>query len=396
MATSRDAERAARRLGRLARRSRRPISKDFVRYVELANKGARELGFTDTGALWRSKYDMPPGRVRRRSSTGSGSRSSRSTSRCTPTCAGSCARSTATSCRRRARSRRTCSATCGRRTGTTSTRSSRPQDADPGYDLTADPEEPQHRSRCRWSSYGEGFFTSLGFAPLPEDVLGALAVHQAAGPRGRLPRQRLGRRLRRRPAHQDVHRDHGRGLHDDPPRARPQLLPARLQQAAAPLPRQRQRRLPRGDRRHDRALGHAGVPGASSACSTRRRTPRRTSACCSHRALEKVAFLPFGLLIDQWRWKVFSGEITPAEYNKAWWELRQKYQGVAPAGGAQRGRTSIPARSTTSRPTSPTRATSSPTSCSSSSTARSRKTAGCNGPLQPLLDLRQQGSRARS
>jgi peptidyl-dipeptidase A len=48
------------------------------------------------------------------------------------------------------------------------------------------------------------------------------------------------------------------------------------------------------------------------------------------RALEKVAFLPFGLLIDQWRWKVFNGEITPAGYNKAWWDLRLKYQGIAP------------------------------------------------------------------
>jgi peptidyl-dipeptidase A len=47
-------------------------------------------------------------------------------------------------------------------------------------------------------------------------------------------------------------------------------------------------------------------------------------------ALDKVAFLPFGLMIDQWRWKVFSGEVTPAEYNKAWWDLRLKYQGVAP------------------------------------------------------------------
>jgi len=45
-------------------------------------------------------------------------------------------------------------------------------------------------------------------------------------------------------------------------------------------------------------------------------------------ALDKVAFLPFGLLIDQWRWKVFSGEIKPADYNKSWWELREKYQGV--------------------------------------------------------------------
>jgi peptidyl-dipeptidase A len=48
------------------------------------------------------------------------------------------------------------------------------------------------------------------------------------------------------------------------------------------------------------------------------------------RALEKVAFLPFGLLIDQWRWKVFSGQITPEQYNKTWWDLKLKYQGVAP------------------------------------------------------------------
>ena len=48
------------------------------------------------------------------------------------------------------------------------------------------------------------------------------------------------------------------------------------------------------------------------------------------RALEKVAFLPFGLLIDRWRYKVFSGEVKPADYNKAWWDLRLRYQGVVP------------------------------------------------------------------
>jgi peptidyl-dipeptidase A len=49
-------------------------------------------------------------------------------------------------------------------------------------------------------------------------------------------------------------------------------------------------------------------------------------------ALDKVAFLPFGYLVDQWRWKVFSGEAAPANYNQVWWELREKYQGVsAPA-----------------------------------------------------------------
>jgi peptidyl-dipeptidase A len=48
-------------------------------------------------------------------------------------------------------------------------------------------------------------------------------------------------------------------------------------------------------------------------------------------ALEKVSFLPFGKLIDEWRWGVYSGRIPPEQYNKAWWELRRKYQGVAPA-----------------------------------------------------------------
>jgi len=46
-------------------------------------------------------------------------------------------------------------------------------------------------------------------------------------------------------------------------------------------------------------------------------------------ALNKIAFLPFGKLIDEWRWGVFSGEISPDEYNAAWWELRERYQGVA-------------------------------------------------------------------
>ena len=45
-------------------------------------------------------------------------------------------------------------------------------------------------------------------------------------------------------------------------------------------------------------------------------------------ALDKIAFLPFGKLIDQWRWDVFSGKTKPEEYNAAWWRLREKYQGV--------------------------------------------------------------------
>ena len=47
-------------------------------------------------------------------------------------------------------------------------------------------------------------------------------------------------------------------------------------------------------------------------------------------AMDKIAFLPFGLMVDKWRWEVFSGQVKPSDYNKAWWRLREQYQGVAP------------------------------------------------------------------
>ncbi len=46
-------------------------------------------------------------------------------------------------------------------------------------------------------------------------------------------------------------------------------------------------------------------------------------------ALQKVAFLPFGLVMDQWRWRVFAGEVGPDGYNQLWWQLREQYQGVS-------------------------------------------------------------------
>ncbi|HET9036979.1 MAG TPA: M2 family metallopeptidase [Myxococcaceae bacterium] len=47
------------------------------------------------------------------------------------------------------------------------------------------------------------------------------------------------------------------------------------------------------------------------------------------RALDKVAFLPFGKTIDLWRWQVFAGKVTPASYETSWWGLRTKEQGVS-------------------------------------------------------------------
>lgn len=59
-------------------------------------------------------------------------------------------------------------------------------------------------------------------------------------------------------------------------------------------------------------------------------------------ALDKIAFLPFGLIVDKYRWKIFSGEIAPDHYNDGWWALRTQYQGIRPpsarpAGGFDAG-----------------------------------------------------------
>jgi peptidyl-dipeptidase A len=56
--------------------------------------------------------------------------------------------------------------------------------------------------------------------------------------------------------------------------------------------------------------------------------PRATINAQMRWALDKIVFLPWGKLVDQWRWKVFSGEIRPDQYNAAWWKLREQYQGV--------------------------------------------------------------------
>ena len=85
--TSRDPAEIERAVGRLAPASSPPMKADYARLVELANEGARELGYADTGALWRSNYDMPPDAFAAKIPTGCGTRSSRSTATCTATCA---------------------------------------------------------------------------------------------------------------------------------------------------------------------------------------------------------------------------------------------------------------------------------------------------------------------
>jgi len=69
--------------------------------------------------------------------------------------------------------------------------------------------------------------------------------------------------------------------------------------------------------------------------------PKDERAVLNHQmknALDGVAFLPFGRLMDQWRWEVFSGKVTPDAYDARWWELRRKYQGVDAPTAREEGR----------------------------------------------------------
>ena len=114
--------RSSPRPGRAGTRSRKPMRPKYQRFVELANEGARELGFDDLGVLWRSRYDMPAADFEKEADAPLRPGRSRCTRACTATRASACSSATArTRCPTASRSRRTCSATCGRSSGTAST-----------------------------------------------------------------------------------------------------------------------------------------------------------------------------------------------------------------------------------------------------------------------------------
>ncbi len=206
------------------------MKKDYTRFVELSNKGAKELGFADTGAMWRMKYDMPPEafskeldrlwtqvqplyrklhayvRMKLREKYGDvvpetgpipahllGNIWAQEWGNVYPLVA--------------------------------------PKNIEVGYSLD-DILKKRKMSALDMVRAGERFYTSLGFDPLPGTFWEPIALRAAKGSRGRLSRERLGRRPRDRRAHQDVHRAHRGGLHDDSPRAGPQLLSTRVHEAA--------------------------------------------------------------------------------------------------------------------------------------------------------------------
>ncbi len=304
-----------------------PMRKDFTRYVELGNKGARELGFRDMGAMWRAKYDMPPDdfareldrlweqvrplylslhayvRWKLREKYGDvvpasgpipahllGNMWAQTWDNIYPLVA--------------------------------------PADADPGYDLTKILKScnTDYKQMVR---YGEAFFTSLGFAPLPETFWTRslflkppdreVVCHASAWDIDYADDLRL--KMCIDITAEDfatVHHELGHNFYQRAYKNQPYLF-----------------RDSANDGFHE-AVGDTIALSVTPeylvklGLLDKAPDPSKDIGLLLQKALEKVAFLPFGLLIDQWRWKVFSGQISPDRYNDTWWQLRLKYQGIAP------------------------------------------------------------------
>ena len=304
-----------------------PMRADYARYVELGNKGARELGFKDMGALWRSKYDMPPDDFARELD--------RLWTQVRPFY-----ESLHAYVRWKLREKYGPAVVPERgpipahllgnmwsQEWTNIYPLVAPKAADPGFDLTANLKAKgvDERGMAR---YGERFFTSLGFAPLPKTFWERslftkprdrdVVCHASAWDVDGVEDLRIKMCIEiNEEDFTTIHHELGHNFYQRAYNKKPYLF---------------------RDSAND---GFHEAIGDTIALSV---TPRylvrvglldkepdasKDIGLLLKKALEKIAFLPFGLLIDQWRWKVFSGEITPANYNAEWWKLREKYQGVS-------------------------------------------------------------------
>jgi len=308
----------------------RPMRKDFVRYVELANKGARQLGFKDNGAMWRSKYDMPPDDFARELD--------RLWDQVRPLYLSLHAYVRARLHEKYGDAVPASGPIPAHLLGNMWAQDwdniyplIEPPNADPGYDLTA----LLRRKNTDWKQmvkYGEGFFVSLGFDPLPQTFWERslflkpkdreVVCHASAWDVDSDQDLRL--KMCIQITGEDFYTIHHELGHNFYQRAYRKLAPSFRDSA--------------NDGFHEATgdtIALSITPEYLVKLGLLDKAPDTSKdvGLLLHRALEKIAFLPFGLLIDQWRWKVFSGEITPEKYNETWWQLRLKYQGVAPPAG---------------------------------------------------------------
>src|SRR5688572_26274216 len=304
------------------------MRKPFQRYVELANKGAREIGFKDVGAMWREKYDMAPDAFAKELD--------RLWEQVKPLYVSL-----------HAYMRAKLIDQYGERVvnpkgpipahllGNMWAQSWEnlypivaPPNADPGFDLT----EILKRKKIddkEMVRYGERFFTSLGFDPLPKTFWERslftkpqdrdVVCHASAWNVDYVDDLRIKMCIDiTAEDFNTIHHELGHNFYQRAYNQQPMLF-----------------RDSANDGFHEAvgdtiALSITPEYLVKLGLLTNSPDASKDIGLLLKTALEKIAFLPFGLLIDQWRWKVFSGEILPEKYNETWWQLKQKYQGVAP------------------------------------------------------------------
>ncbi len=306
----------------------RPMRPQYRRFVELSNQGAKELGFPDTGALWRARYDMPPDAF--------AAELDRLWLQVRPLYL-----SLHTYVRKKLREHYGAEVVPAHgpipadllgnmwaQEWTDIYPLVEPKGAESGYDLTTilksrktDPLQMVH--------YGEHFFESLGFAPLPGTFWQRslfvkprdreVVCHASAWDVDFADDLRLKMCIEINDEDfRTIHHELGHNFYQRAYKNQPFLF-----------------RDSANDGVHE-AIGDTIALSVTPEYLVRigllEHAPdaSRDIGLLLRKALEKVAFLPFGLLIDKWRWEVFSGKITPEHYNQAWWDLKLQYQGVAP------------------------------------------------------------------
>jgi peptidyl-dipeptidase A len=304
-----------------------PMRQDYARFVELANTGARELGFADTGAMWRLKYDMPADEFTKEVD--------RLWDQVRPLYL-----SLHAYVRMKLREKYGAAVPEGgpipahlmgniwAQDWTNLADLVAPRGADSGYSLTAILGK-RKTSAVEMVKTGERFYTSLGFAPLPQTFWERslfvkpadrdVVCHASAWDIDAVDDLRI--KMCIDPTEEDfstIHHELGHNFYQRAYNTQPVLFRDSANQAFHEAI---------GD-----TIALSITPEYLVKIGLIDRAPdaSRDVGLLLGRALEKVAFLPFGLVIDQWRWDVFSGAIAPADYNRAWWERRLKYQGVAP------------------------------------------------------------------
>lgn len=307
----------------------RPMKPLYARFVDLTNEGARDLGYSDAGAMWRAKYDMPPDQF--------AAEMDRLWTQVKPLYD---------------------SLHCYVRTNLTKKYGEAvvppgkpipahllgniwaqewgtiydvvaPPNAERGYDLTKVLEARKDIDETGMVRIGEHFFTSLGFAPLPKTFWERslftkprdrdVVCHASAWDIDDKEDLRVKMCISKTADYfQTIHHELGHNFYQRAYMHQPFLY-----------------KNSANDAFHE-AIGDTIALSVTPSYLVKlgfidKEPPASADIpLLLHDALDKVAFLPFGLLIDKWRWQVFSGAVTPANYNKAWWDLKLKYQGISP------------------------------------------------------------------